>query len=58
MQALFEREQHPSSDIHTSISLNQKELGDVDGNTDAEDEFEAHLPTGPAGSRRWVRTRS
>ncbi len=30
MQALFEREQHPSSDIHQSLVLNQNELGDVD----------------------------
>lgn len=30
MQALFEREQHPSSDISKSLILNQNELGDVD----------------------------
>lgn len=30
MQALFEREQHPSSDAMKSLVLNQKELGDVD----------------------------
>jgi len=30
MQALFEREQHPSSDPMKSLVLNQKELGDVD----------------------------
>jgi len=30
MQALFEREQHPSSDPLKSLALNQKELGDVD----------------------------
>ncbi len=30
MQALFEREQHPSSDPVQSLVLNQKELGDID----------------------------
>lgn len=30
MQALFEREQHPSSDPMQSLVLNQKELGDID----------------------------
>lgn len=30
MQALFEREQHPASDIRRSLILNQNELGDVD----------------------------
>lgn len=30
MQALFEREQHPTSDISQSLILNQNELGDVD----------------------------